>query len=182
MSKTIRTIPSLLLAATILYGCSSTPKEDQSMADMNKNSQVAFSDSSAPLPPDSSDISDGISGGVPDSLRHLQTKVPVDRQIKDEEPETVKIQPPVQEVRKVVKNQGNYAVQLGAFSSDANASDFALTAQRKLGKNLIVKLNPDNGLFVVRLEGFMTRFDAEKAAKDLKKKNFKDVFIVTTKE
>lgn len=179
MSKTIRIIPSLILAASLIYGCSSTPKEDKSAGEINKNSG-AYADTSAPLPPDSSDLSDGIPGKVPDSLRHMQTKVPVDRQIKDEEPAT-KPQPPVQEVKKEVKNTGNYAVQLGAFSSDANASDFALTAQRKLGKNLRVKLNPANGLFVVQLEGFMTRPEAEKAAKELKKKNFKDVFIVTTK-
>lgn len=183
MNKNIRIIAPLLLAGVLLYGCSSTPKENQQGSEINKNQKnvEAYSDSSAPLPADSADVSVEIPGKVPDSLRKMQTRIPADRQIKDEPAEIQKTEPPVVETKKEVKKTGNYAVQLGAFSKDENATEFALSAGRKLGENPVVKLNPSNGLFVVQYGQFETRTEAEKAVKDLKKKNFKDVFIVTTK-
>lgn len=181
MSKILKTSLILLPAALLIYGCSSTPKEDQSGKTGKNKDFEAISDTSAPLPTDSAEVQSGLQGKAADSLRHLQTRIPADRQIKEVQSDLPKTETPVEEPKKEVKSKGNFAVQLGAFSSDKNATDFALLAEKKLGETPSVKFNSDNGLFVVQYGQFETRAEAEHAVKELKKKNFKDVFLVKLK-
>jgi cell division protein FtsN len=132
---------------------------------------------------DSTDVDENLPSNGKDALRRIQSRIPFDRQIKEQQtveaPKTEENAPLVKEKIKAEY----YSVQLGAFSSDENASKFAFSSPvRKLAMMPSVRLNPANGLFVVQYGRFKTRFEAERALKELKKKNFKDVFIVKTNE
>ncbi|HEX2867980.1 MAG TPA: SPOR domain-containing protein [Ignavibacteriales bacterium] len=181
MSKILKLSLILLPAALVIFGCSAAPKEDQSGNIVKNKDFEAVSDTSAPLPSDSADVQSELQEKAADSLRHLQTRIPVDRQIKEDTSDYPQTEAPVEVPQKEVKPRGNFAVQLGAFSSDKNATDFALKAERKLGETPTVKFNPDNGLFVVQYGNFETRIETEHAVKELKKKNFKDAFLVKLK-
>ena len=72
-----------------------------------------------------------------------------------------------------------YALQLGAFSSEQNAKRFVQSNQSKLGLPLNVSWNEKVKLFVVRTNSFTNRIEAEKMRNKLKlKDSFNNAFIV----
>lgn len=180
MNKNIQLLfVSLLITVFFIAGCSSLTKTGEKDGE---GSSEAYADTSAPLPADSVDISDGIPDAVPDSLRRPQTRKPADTQIREQQTITPKSDVSTVEPQKAEKKTGLFAVQLGAFSSSENARKFALSAKKKLGRNVTVNFNSSAGLFLVQYGPFGLRTEAETAVKELIKKNFKDVFIVKTNE
>lgn len=94
------------------------------------------------------------------------------------EPEEPKPQPPVSpsSTVKTIK----FVVQIGAFSSQDKADEYAAMSRKKLNKEIVVRYGQDVGLWVVQLAPFQTRVEAEKARNNLWKiKEFTDSFIVT---
>jgi len=190
MSKNIRKILSFLLPALLLAGCSAIQKEYKAKEEVKNTTQdyEAYSDTSAPLPVDSAEVSEDYSEStLRDSLRHPQSRVPFDGQVKEQQmkPET-SVDAPEEEsslTENMIKKpgKGSYTIQLGAFSTFENAAKFMASSENQLGKNLTAEFNTAKGLYVVRFGQFATKPDAEKTAKKLKNKNFKDVFIVKTK-
>ncbi len=82
-------------------------------------------------------------------------------------------------LKEPVSSAIQYAVQLGAFSSEQNAKRFVQSNQFKLGLPLNISWNEKVKLFVVRTNSFTNRIEAEKMRNKLKLKNsFNNAFIV----
>ena len=74
----------------------------------------------------------------------------------------------------------NFFVQIGAFTSETSAEDFAEEGTNTLNKEFEVKYNSKSNLYTVRLkEFFNSRIEAEKIRNELwQDDKFKDVWIV----
>jgi cell division protein FtsN len=97
-------------------------------------------------------------------------EVPSDDNAKPEPP--IKPLPPVQK-------SVYYAVQIGAFTSQVKADEFANLSRKKLIKEVLVTYGSDVNLWVVQLSPFNTKQEAEKTRNELWKiKEFTDAFIV----
>lgn len=73
-----------------------------------------------------------------------------------------------------------YVVQIGAFTTEDKANEFANYSKEKLNRELDVSFSNDVGLFVVQLKPFKTRKEAETVRNQLWQINdFKDAFILT---
>lgn len=73
-----------------------------------------------------------------------------------------------------------YVVQIGAFTTEDKANEFANYSKEKLNRELDVSFSNDVGLFVVQLKPFKTRKEAETVRNQLWQMNdFKDAFILT---
>ncbi len=83
---------------------------------------------------------------------------------------------------KIVKNERvtSYYVQIGAFTTEDKANEFAAKSYEILKEKINVTFNSFLSLYVVRLEPFESREKAESKRNSLwKMKNFSDAFIVT---
>lgn len=73
-----------------------------------------------------------------------------------------------------------YVVQIGAFTTEDKANNFAKISRKKLNNEINVSYSNDVGLFVVQLKPFKTRKEAETVRNRLWQMNdFKDAFILT---
>ena len=74
----------------------------------------------------------------------------------------------------------NFFVQIGAFTTKANAEEFAQISADSLNKELEIKYNSISSLYTVRLiELFNSRIEAEKIRNELwQEDKFKDAWIV----
>lgn len=74
---------------------------------------------------------------------------------------------------------GLYYVQVGAFTTEQKAQEFAASSKKILGKDLTVSFSKDSSLYVVRLSPTKTKEEADKLRDEIKKyKEFQDVFVV----
>ncbi len=72
-----------------------------------------------------------------------------------------------------------YYVQVGAFTTEQKAQEFAASSKKILGKDLTVSFSKDSSLYVVRLSPTKTKEEADKLRDEIKKyKEFQDVFVV----
>lgn len=72
-----------------------------------------------------------------------------------------------------------FIVQIGAYTSQSKADEFASFSRRKLNKEVIVSYSGEVNLWVVQLSPFNTRQEAEKSRNELWKiKEFTDSFII----
>ncbi|MGE5400718.1 MAG: SPOR domain-containing protein [Ignavibacteriales bacterium] len=188
MNKNTILFASFLLSAAIC-GCSSSTQEQKTGQEEIKQRNIysdneAYSDSSAPLPIDSADIGKDLPVTAADSTRNPVNKAPFDSQVREQQ--TVTKQPEITEnpappaVKPVAKKTGEYTVQLGAFKSQDNANKYAKNAKNRLGKDVLIRFSETKKLYILQLNPVETRLQAEAQLKELRKKNFKDVFVVRT--
>jgi cell division protein FtsN len=117
----------------------------------------------------SQDTSDQNNEFPPDSV-YVFDEVPTDENTKPQPPP-----PPVPTVRKSVY----YTVQIGAFTSQPKADEFANLSRKKLNKEVIVSYGSDVNLWVVQLNPVNSKQEAEKTRNELWKiKEYTDSFIV----
>ncbi len=74
-----------------------------------------------------------------------------------------------------------YVVQIGAFTTKANAEKFAEESKTELPYNVKISFSKQNNLYVVQLKDYYTsRSEAEKVRDDLRKnEKFGDAWILT---
>lgn len=77
------------------------------------------------------------------------------------------------------KEAGLFYVQIGAFATEEKANEFAASSRKLLEKELIVTFSKEASLYVVRLQPFQSKLEADSARDEVKKfKEFKDAFVV----
>jgi len=83
------------------------------------------------------------------------------------------IVPPAAETAK------KFIVQIGAFTAKDRANEYAVSARKKLSKEIIVSYSDEFKLYVVQLPPYATKAEAQSVRDALwNTKDFKDAFIV----
>ncbi|GAB6283417.1 MAG: hypothetical protein STSR0008_21840 [Ignavibacterium sp.] len=73
-----------------------------------------------------------------------------------------------------------YVVQIGAFTTEEKANNFADYSREKLNREIDISFSNDVGLFVVQLKPFQTRKEAETVRNQVwQMSDYKDAFILT---
>jgi cell division septation protein DedD len=188
---------SILFILVSIIGCSSSKQQSTDGNGLKEKESFTFdeikSDSSAPLPIDSSAV-EGENNEIQknDIPAFKSRKKPMDQQ---ESPISSRVknkifnndtlsQKPASENASVSEEPkvSGYVVQLGAFQSSDNAKEFVKLNKSKVKHEMNVRYSERVKLYVVQLLPFDSRTAAQNVVKELKRRGYKDAFLAPSAE
>lgn len=112
--------------------------------------------------------------------KHDTTKVETPKQVEPKNVDLKKEENKFPENKDSVQTVKNFYVQVGVFTSQDRAQAFVAENQAKIDYVMMITLRDNDKRFVVRLQPFATREEAEKVRNSIWQiPSFKDAFIVT---
>jgi septal ring-binding cell division protein DamX len=114
-----------------------------------------------------------------DVTKHDTTKVESPKQVEPKNVDLKKVENQVDEKKEPVLTIKKFYVQVGVFTSQDRAQAFIKENQTKIYYVMSITLRDNDKRFVVRLQPFATREEAEKVRNSIWQiPSFKDAFIV----
>lgn len=115
-----------------------------------------------------------------DSAKQDTTKVETPKQVEHKNVDLRKEENQLQENKEPVQTIKKFYVQVGVFTSQDRAQVFVKENQTKIDYVMSITLRDNDKRFVVRLQPFATREEAEKVRNSIWQiPSFKDAFIIT---
>ncbi|MHB8904949.1 MAG: SPOR domain-containing protein [Melioribacteraceae bacterium] len=115
-----------------------------------------------------------------DANKHDTTKVEIPKQVEPKNVEPEKVENKLPENKEAVQTVKKFYVQVGVFTSQDRAQAFVAENQAKIDYVMTITLRDNDKRFVVRLQPFATREEAEKVRNSIWQiPSFKDAFIIT---
>ncbi len=115
-----------------------------------------------------------------DAAKQDTTKVETPKQVEPKNVEVKKEENQLQENKEPVQTIKKFCVQVGVFTSQDRAQAFVKENQAKIDYVMMITLRDNDKRFVVRLQPFATREEAEKVRNSIWQiPSFKDAFIIT---
>ncbi len=115
-----------------------------------------------------------------DAAKQDTTKVETPKQVEPKNVEVKKEENQLQENKEPVQTIKKFYVQVGVFTSQDRAQAFVKENQAKIDYVMMITLRDNDKRFVVRLQPFATREEAEKVRNSIWQiPSFKDAFIIT---
>ncbi len=112
--------------------------------------------------------------------KHDTTKVEIPKQVETKNVDLKKEENKLPENKESVQTVKKFYVQVGVFTSQDRAQVFVAENQAKIDYVMMITLRDNDKRFVVRLQPFATREEAEKVRNSIWQiSSFKDAFIIT---
>jgi septal ring-binding cell division protein DamX len=114
-----------------------------------------------------------------DAPKHDTTKVEIPKQVESKNADVKKEETKEQEKQEPVQVVKKFYLQVGVFTLQERAQAFVQENQTKIDYVMSITLRDSDKRFVVRLQPFATREEAEKVKKSIWQiPSFKDAFII----
>ncbi|MGE5682962.1 MAG: SPOR domain-containing protein [Bacillota bacterium] len=194
MKKNVKLGAAILISFAVFEGCASSQQKETGLLEKEVFTfEEIKSDTSAPLPVDSTSVEEGLNEIKKSDLPAAKTrKKSMDSQ---DSPvintpavsldskkgiDTLESKSTFSEPAKTSDEAitGGYIVQLGAFQSAENAREFVKINKGKFKRELTIHFSEKVKLHLVQLQPVDSRAKALNEVKELRKRGYKDAFVV----